>query len=53
MLDKTLLPWLHSPLTHIARLLRWLAYGMVRAMVGIAGYGQRHWHSHDVKPEGR
>lgn len=44
--DLSRQPW-HS------RLLRWLAYGMVRAMVGIAGYGQRHWHSHDVKPEGR
>lgn len=44
--DLSRQPW-HS------RLLRWLAYGMVRAMVGIAGYGQRHWHSHDVKPEGQ
>ena len=44
--DLSRQPW-HS------RLLRWLAYGMVRAMVGIAGYGQRHWHSHDIKPEGR
>src|SRR5574343_321434 len=32
-------PW-HS------RLLRWLAYGMDRAMVGIAGYGQRHCQAH-------
>jgi cardiolipin synthase len=39
-------PW-HS------RLLRWLAYGIVRAMVGIAGYGQHHWHNHDIKPEER
>ena len=30
-----------------------LAYGVVRAMVGIAGYGQRHWHSQDIKPEGQ
>ncbi len=44
--DLSRQPW-HS------RLLRWLAYGMVRAMVGIAGYGQRHWHSHDIKPEGQ
>ena len=36
-----------------SRLLRWLAYGLVRAMVGIAGYGQRHWHNQDIKPEGR
>lgn len=26
-----------------SRLMRWLAYGLVRALVGIAGYGQRHW----------
>ena len=24
-------------------LVRWLCYGLVRAMVGIAGYGQKHW----------
>ncbi|HLO63137.1 MAG TPA: cardiolipin synthase ClsB [Azonexus sp.] len=34
-----------------SRLLRWLAYGLVRAMVGIAGYGQRHWHHQDITPE--
>ncbi|MBP5985571.1 MAG: cardiolipin synthase ClsB [Azonexus sp.] len=39
-------PW-HS------RLLRWLAYGLVRAMVGIAGYGQRHWQVQDTRPERR
>jgi cardiolipin synthase len=44
--DLSRQPW-HS------RLLRWLAYGLVRAMVGIAGYGQRHWHNHDIKPEGQ
>lgn len=42
--DLTRLPW-HS------RLLRWLAYGLVRAMVGIAGYGQHHWQNQDIKPE--
>lgn len=31
-------PW-HS------QLLRWLSYGLVRALVGIAGYGQRHWQA--------
>jgi len=35
-------PW-HS------RLLRWLAYGVVRAMVGIAGYGQRHWQAQETR----
>ncbi len=33
------------------RILHWLAYGLVRAMVGIAGYGQRHWYSADANPE--
>lgn len=42
--EQTRLPW-HSRLT------RWLAYGLVRAMVGIAGYGQRHWNSQDVRPK--
>ena len=25
------------------RLLRWLSYGLVRLMVGLAGYGPKHW----------
>ena len=33
-------PW-HS------RLLRWLSYGLVRLLVGIAGYGGRHWQAED------
>lgn len=33
-------PW-HS------RLLRWLSYGIVRLLVGIAGYGDRHWQAED------
>ena len=36
-----------------SRLLRWLAYGIVRAMVGIAGYGQHHWQTPETKPEQR
>jgi cardiolipin synthase len=36
-----------------SRFLRWLAYGLVRAMVGIAGYSQRHWQSEETKPEER
>ena len=31
-----------------SRLLRWLAYGLVRALVGIAGYGQSHWPTQDI-----
>ena len=34
------LPW-H---TH---LLRWLSYAMVRALVGLTGYGQKHWQVDD------
>lgn len=36
-----------------SRFLHWLAYGLVRAMVGIAGYSQRHWQSEETKPEER
>jgi cardiolipin synthase len=34
-----------------SRLLRWLAYGLVRAMVGIAGYSERHWSAEETTPE--
>lgn len=34
-----------------SRLLRWLAYGLVRAMVGIAGYSERHWNPSETTPE--
>jgi cardiolipin synthase len=27
------------------RSLRWLSYGLVRAIVGLTGYGQKHWQS--------
>lgn len=30
-----------------SRLLRWLSYGIVRLLVGIAGYGDRHWQAED------
>jgi cardiolipin synthase len=36
-----------------SRFLRWLAYGLVRAMVGIAGYSQRHWQTEETTPEER
>ncbi len=31
------------------RLSRWLAYGLVRAAVGLAGYGHRHWEAKEVR----
>jgi cardiolipin synthase len=34
-----------------SRLLRWLAYALVRAMVGIAGYSQRHWQADETTTE--
>ena len=38
-------PW-HS------RFLRWLSYGLVRLLVGIAGYGDRHWRGGEpLKPQ--
>ncbi|MCL2523236.1 MAG: cardiolipin synthase ClsB [Betaproteobacteria bacterium] len=48
--DLTRQPW-HS------RLLRWLSYGVVRLLVGITGYGQKHWRTDEEtaasKPEKR
>lgn len=32
--------WQHKPWPH--RLARWMAYGLVRLMIGIAGYGGKH-----------
>ena len=32
------------------RLLRWLSYGLVRLMVGIAGYGPKHWRADEETP---
>jgi cardiolipin synthase len=32
-----------------SRILRWLAYAAVRAMVGIAGYSQRHWNATETR----
>lgn len=36
-------PW-HS------RFMRWLSYGLVRALVGITGYGPRHWQADEETP---
>ncbi|KAB2926940.1 MAG: cardiolipin synthase ClsB [Dechloromonas sp.] len=41
--DLMSLPW-HS------RFLRWLSYGVVRALVGITGYGPRHWQAGEETP---
>ncbi len=32
------------------RTLRWLSYGLVRAIVGLTGYGSRHWRSDGQTP---
>ncbi len=34
-----------------ARLLRWLSYGAVRALLGLAGYSHRHWQPGDEPPK--
>jgi cardiolipin synthase len=34
-----------------ARLLRWLSYCAVRALLGLAGYSRRHWHAGDEPPK--
>jgi cardiolipin synthase len=36
-----------------SKFLRWLAYALVRAMVGIAGYSERHWSAPETTPEKR
>ena len=41
--DLMHLPW-HS------RLLRWLSYGLVRALVGVTGYGPKHWQAGEETP---
>jgi len=33
-----------------SRLLRWLSYGAVRALLGLAGYSRRHWQASDDAP---
>lgn len=33
-----------------SRLLRWLSYGLVRLLVGLSGYGARHWQDEGKKP---
>jgi len=33
-----------------SRLLRWLSYGLVRLLVGIAGYGPKHWQADEETP---
>ncbi len=33
-----------------SRFRRWVSYGLVRLLVGLAGYGPRHWRSDEDKP---
>ena len=33
-----------------SRFLRWLSYGVVRALVGITGYGPKHWQAGEETP---
>jgi cardiolipin synthase len=33
-----------------SRFLRWLSYALVRAMVGITGYGPKHWQADEDSP---
>ncbi len=41
--ERSRQPW-HS------RLMRWLSYGLVRALVGITGYGPKHWQADEETP---
>jgi cardiolipin synthase len=40
-----------SRLSVPSRFLRWLSYGLVRLMVGLAGFGPKHWQANEEKPE--
>ncbi len=33
-----------------SKLLRWLAYGVVRLLVGLTGYGPKHWQAEEETP---
>jgi cardiolipin synthase len=33
-----------------SRLMRWLSYGLVRVMVGLTGYGPKHWRADEETP---
>ncbi len=33
-----------------ARFVRWLSYGVVRALVGLTGYGPKHWQADEEMP---
>ena len=33
-----------------SKLLRWLAYGVVRLLVGLTGYGPKHWQADEETP---
>lgn len=33
-----------------SKLLRWLAYGVVRVLVGLTGYGPKHWQADEEAP---
>jgi cardiolipin synthase len=41
--DLSSLPW-HS------HFLRWLSYGLVRVLVGLTGYGPKHWRADEETP---
>ena len=36
-----------------SRFLRWLSYALVRALVGVTGYGPKHWRSDEQSPGNR
>ena len=36
-----------------SRFLRWLSYAIVRALVGITGYGPKHWRADESNPDAK
>ena len=50
--SREMLPEDIARLAWHSRFLRWLSYGLVRLLVGLAGYGDRHWHNKEgVNPD--
>ena len=47
---REMLPDQQSQQPFHSKLLRWLAYGVVRLLVGITGYGPKHWQADEETP---
>ena len=46
--EMTVENFAHQPIH--SRFMRWLSYGLVRALVGLTGYGPKHWQADEETP---